>query len=81
MGNLAQGVVDRSAWSAGQPGSPTAIVNDLYKAKRGRNLDDTGARITQGFLVLADAINRAGSTRPGGDPEGAARNRPQARIS
>jgi branched-chain amino acid transport system substrate-binding protein len=64
VGNLEQGVVDRSAWSAGKPGSPTAIVNELYKAKSGGNLDDTGARIVEGFFVLADAINRAGSTDP-----------------
>jgi branched-chain amino acid transport system substrate-binding protein len=64
VGNLAQGVVDRSAWSMGPPGSPTAIINDLYKAKSGQNLDDTDARIMQGFFVLADAINRAGSTDP-----------------
>ena len=30
----------------------------------GRDLDDTSARWMQGFLVLADAINRAGSTDP-----------------
>jgi len=64
VGNLAQGVVDRSAWSIGEPGSPTAIINDLYKAKTGQNLDDASGRIMQGFFVLADAINRAGSTEP-----------------
>ena len=64
VGNLAQGVVNRSAWSMGPPGSPTAIINDLYKAKSGQNLDDTSGRIMQGFFVLCDAINRAGSTDP-----------------
>ncbi len=64
VGNLAQGVVNRSAWAMGPPGSPTAIINDLYKAKSGQNLDDTSGRIMQGFFVLADAINRAGSTDP-----------------
>jgi branched-chain amino acid transport system substrate-binding protein len=64
VGNLAQGVVNRSAWSMGPPGSPTAIINELYKAKSGQNLDDTSGRIMQGFFVLADAINRAGSTDP-----------------
>jgi branched-chain amino acid transport system substrate-binding protein len=51
-------------WSAGREGSATAIVNDLYVAKSGHDLDDRGARITQGFFVLADAIDRAGSTDP-----------------
>lgn len=63
-GNLAQGLIDRSVWSAAKEGSPAAIVNVLYKAKTGHDLNDTGARVLQGFLVLADAINRAGSTDP-----------------
>jgi branched-chain amino acid transport system substrate-binding protein len=63
-GYLAQGLIDRGAWNAGKPGSTTAIVNDLYKARAGRDLDDAGARILQGFFVLADAIDRAGSTEP-----------------
>jgi|SRR3954447_20608493 len=37
-------------------------TNEMFKAKYGRDLDDTSARSVQGFLVLADAINRAGST-------------------
>src|SRR5262252_9578117 len=36
----------------------------MFKAKHGRNLDDTSARWMQGFFVLADAINRTGSTAP-----------------
>jgi branched-chain amino acid transport system substrate-binding protein len=64
VGNLAQGVIDRSVWTVGKPDSATAIVNGLYKAKSGRDLDDAGARVLQGFLVLADAINRAGSIDP-----------------
>lgn len=63
-GNLAQGLIDRSVWSPGEPGSPTAIVNGLFKAKTGHDLDDASARVLQGFLVLAEAINRAGSTEP-----------------
>jgi branched-chain amino acid transport system substrate-binding protein len=63
-GNLAQGLIDRSVWSAGDPDSPSAIVNGLFKAKTGHDLDDTNARVLQGFLVLAEAINRAGSTDP-----------------
>jgi branched-chain amino acid transport system substrate-binding protein len=64
VGNLAQGVIVHSAWSVGPAGSVTAIVNDLYKAKTGQNLNDATARITQGFLVLAEAIDRAGSADP-----------------
>jgi branched-chain amino acid transport system substrate-binding protein len=61
-GNLVQGLVNRSVWNPGPPGSPTAIVNDLYKARSGRDLDDRTARIVQGVLVLAEAIDRAGSS-------------------
>jgi branched-chain amino acid transport system substrate-binding protein len=64
VGNLAQGVIGRSVWEPGKPDSPAAIVNGLYKAKAGRDLDDAAANAIQGFLVLADAINRAGSTDP-----------------
>src|SRR5260370_38620452 len=45
-------------------GSNSYIVNQLFKAKYGRDLDDTSARWMQGFFVLADAINRAGSIEP-----------------
>jgi branched-chain amino acid transport system substrate-binding protein len=62
VGALAQGAMNRSAWDAGKPGSNTSKLNELFTAKTGRDLDDTSARWMQGFLVLADAINRAGST-------------------
>jgi branched-chain amino acid transport system substrate-binding protein len=62
--DIAQGVMNRSAWDIGKPGSVTSKINDMYKAKTGRDLDDTSARNMQGFLALAEAINRAGSTDP-----------------
>ena len=50
---------------AGKPGSVPALFNALYKAKTGGDdLDDVSVRGLQGFLVMADAINRAGSTDP-----------------
>jgi len=64
VANIAQGVMNRSAWDIGKPGSATDIINTLYKAKTGHDLDDTSGRDMQGFFVLADAINRAGSTDP-----------------
>ena len=64
VGDLAQGAINRSAYDIGKPGSNSYIVNEMFKAKYGRDLDDTSARWMQGFLVLADAINRAGSTEP-----------------
>jgi branched-chain amino acid transport system substrate-binding protein len=64
VGDLAQGVINRSSWAVGKPGSPTYIINELYKKKTGKDLDDTSGRIMEGFFVLCDAINRAGSTKP-----------------
>ncbi len=64
VGDIAQGAMNRSAYDVGKPGSNPYKVNDLFKAKYGRELDDTSARWMQGFLVLVDALNRAGSTDP-----------------
>jgi len=64
VGEITQGAINRSAWDIGKPGSNTAKIDAMFKAKTGRELDDTSARWMQGFLVLADAINRAGSTDP-----------------
>src|SRR5262249_18045597 len=63
-GEIAQGGMNRSGYDVGKPGSNSYQVNELVKKKTGRELDDTSARWMQGFLVLADAINRAGSTEP-----------------
>ena len=65
LANQVEGLVNRSAFSAGKPGSVPALFNDLYKKKtKGDDLDDVSVRGLQGFLVMADAINRAGSTDP-----------------
>ena len=65
MAPTVEGLINRSAYSAGKPGSVPALFNALYKAKTGGDdLDDVSVRGLQGFLVMADAINRAGSTDP-----------------
>ena len=64
VGKLAQGVFNRSSFSIGPPGSPTFLINEMYKKRSGDDLDDTAARMMQGFFVLCDAIDRAGSTQP-----------------
>jgi branched-chain amino acid transport system substrate-binding protein len=63
-GKISQGVFNRSSWDVGGPGSTTYLINEMYKKKSGDDLDDTAARMMQGFFVLIDAINRAGSTEP-----------------
>jgi branched-chain amino acid transport system substrate-binding protein len=50
VGNIAQGVLDRSGWEKGKSGSVTAKINDIFKAKTGYDLDDTSARNMQSFL-------------------------------
>ena len=64
VGKITQGVFNRSSWNLGPPGSATAIIADLYKKKSGDDMDDTAAREMTGFLVLCDAIDKAGSTDP-----------------
>jgi branched-chain amino acid transport system substrate-binding protein len=64
VGDIAQGAMNRSAYDLGKPGSNSYKVNELFRARTGRDIDDTSARWMQGFLVLAEAINRAGSTDP-----------------
>jgi branched-chain amino acid transport system substrate-binding protein len=64
VADISQGVMNRSAWDIGKPGTTTYKINEMYKAKTGRDLDDTSARNMQSFFALAEAINRAGSTDP-----------------
>lgn len=64
VNDLAQGIIDRASWDIGKPGSMSYAVNELFKKRTGRDMSDTAARGMQGFFVLCDAINRAGSTEP-----------------
>ena len=64
VGKISQGAFNRSSWSVGPPGSATAIIAKMYKDKSGDEMDDTAGRQMTGFLVLMEAINRAGSTDP-----------------
>jgi branched-chain amino acid transport system substrate-binding protein len=66
MGSQVEGLISRTSFALGKPGSVSAICDALYRKKSGGDgLDDTSGRGLQGFLVLVDAINRAGSTDPG----------------
>lgn len=64
VGKLAQGALDRDSFVVGPSGSLSSKINEFYKKRTGRDLDGSSAREMQGFLVLCDAINRAGSTKP-----------------
>ena len=63
-GLLVEGLINRSAFAAGKPGTVSAIIAEMYKKKTTNDLDDASARAMQGLFILADAINRAGSTDP-----------------
>jgi branched-chain amino acid transport system substrate-binding protein len=64
VGKISQGAFNRSSWSVGPAGSPTAVIAKMYKEKSGDEMDDTVARQMTGLFVLAQAIDRAGSTDP-----------------
>jgi branched-chain amino acid transport system substrate-binding protein len=64
VGPISQGLMNRSVWSKGPPGSLSYDVNALYQARSNHELDDVSGRTLQAFFVLADAINRAGAADP-----------------
>jgi len=67
VGPQAQGVLTRDVWANDLSTIKPVItqLNDLYKKlSGGKPLNGNSARSLQGLLVLADAIDRAGSTKP-----------------
>jgi branched-chain amino acid transport system substrate-binding protein len=70
LGKDAEGVLSREVWALGLGAKKPIVqkVNELFRkrtqAGRGQpiDMDGTSARAFVGLLVLADAINRAGST-------------------
>jgi branched-chain amino acid transport system substrate-binding protein len=67
MGREAEGAITRAPFAMDLAGRKPLIpvVNDMFRRQSGgRDLSDVPARVFTGFLVLADAINRAGSTAP-----------------
>jgi branched-chain amino acid transport system substrate-binding protein len=59
-------VLSREVWALDLADRNPLIkqVNDLMKSRNGVNLNGNSARVFTGVAVLADAINRAGSTQP-----------------
>ena len=66
MGKDGEYVLSREVWALDLAKKKPMIakVNDIYKKRFGRDMNGNSARSFTGFLVLADAINRAGSTDP-----------------
>jgi branched-chain amino acid transport system substrate-binding protein len=65
-GDLAEGVMSRSSFAldAGKARPAIAPVNALYKARNNKDMNDNTSRQFMALMVLADAINRAGSAKP-----------------
>lgn len=66
LGDDANYVLSREVWAPDiGPDRPLVQqVNELYRERYGTNLTGNSARSFTGMIVLADAINRAGSTDP-----------------
>ncbi len=66
LGDDANYILSREVWALDLAESKPIVkaVNDLYKERYGTNMNGNSARSFTGMLVLADAINRAGSTKP-----------------
>ncbi|MEJ2207743.1 MAG: ABC transporter substrate-binding protein [Anaerolineae bacterium] len=66
LGDDANYVLSREVWAPDIGGDRPLVqqVNDLYRERYGTNLTGNSARSFTGMIVLADAINRAGSTAP-----------------
>jgi branched-chain amino acid transport system substrate-binding protein len=66
VGKDADGVMSRSVFSLDLAAKRPQIgrVNELYRKRSGKDLNDNTSRAFTGLMVLAEAINRAGSTDP-----------------
>lgn len=66
LGKDGEFIMTREVWAADLAKAKPIVkqINDLYKAKYNMDMNGSSARTFTGMLVLADAINRAGSTEP-----------------
>jgi branched-chain amino acid transport system substrate-binding protein len=66
MGKDVDGICSRTEFSLDLAKHKPMLteINELFKKRSGRDFSGTSARAFVGFFVLADAINRAGSTKP-----------------
>jgi branched-chain amino acid transport system substrate-binding protein len=64
VGAQAEGLISRSTFSLDLAAKRPVIgkVNEMYKARSGKDLNDLTSREFTALLILADAINRAKST-------------------
>src|SRR6476469_5779452 len=64
VGDKLDGVISRGTFSLALATRRPMVgkINDMYKAKSGKDLNDLTSRQFMGLIVMADAINRAKST-------------------
>ena len=63
VGNQADGIISRASFVPDLASTRPSLkyVNEMYKASAGKDLNDNTARQFMALIILADAINRAGS--------------------
>jgi len=66
LGDDANYILSREVWALDLAESKPIVkqINDMYEKRYGAKMNGNSARAFTGMLVLADAINRAGSTEP-----------------
>lgn len=66
LGSDAEYVLSREVWARdlGEKKPLVTAIDDLFKERYGRNMTGNSARTFTAFIVLADAMNRAGSLEP-----------------
>ncbi|CAN7160359.1 ABC transporter substrate-binding protein [Bradyrhizobium sp. LjRoot220] len=64
VGDKLEGVITRGSFSLDLAAKRPMVgkINDMFKAKSGKDLNDNTSREFMGLIVLADAINRAKAT-------------------
>src|SRR3954471_3371423 len=64
VGDKIEGVISRGSFSLDLAAKRPMVgkINDMYKAKSGKDFNDYSSRQFMGLIVMADAINRAKST-------------------
>ncbi|MFY7778495.1 MAG: ABC transporter substrate-binding protein [Elstera sp.] len=65
VGDKAEGIISRSSFSLDLQEKRPVIgkINEMYKKRSGKDLNDNSARQLMAVLVMADAIDRAGSAK------------------
>ncbi len=66
IGQLAEGILSREVWSVSvtKTNALARQVNDVYRKRFGEDMTGDDSRAFTGAYLLADAVNRAGSTAP-----------------